>query len=464
MMLAHGMALGWLSAMYLYLSSDNTPLDEKLTVYQASWYTNLSLLILLPKSMKISIRTGSLIAIGGLFGNVSIGTPLYYLGRKPIMYFLAFPNAIHWILIYFGTNVIYLYVARFFAGVTGGCVLSVFPVFVSEIADSNIRGALTSTIICATSTGILLGYILGYLLDYKVLPCVILLLPTIYLISITFLPETPFFLLKAGKTEKAEKSFYFYKHLPHEDSESKKQFKEFEERLSMEGTVEIVTIKDYCKLFLRIRFMAYFYHIPGNKEAWKAYGLIFVLLCTHQMSGNFAIITYATTIFRHLNNDFQVNLSAIGLGVAQLLGMISAIFLVDRVGRRILLLSSMGGMAGGELTIAGLKYFASKTFLKEYGWFGLATMCFIIFVAGMGVGSLTFLVVVELLPNKIISIGCSMSMCLLSILAFIALKIYPVIMAEHGLGPTMIMSASVCVVALIILGIFLPETKNKQLA
>ncbi|XP_070137063.1 uncharacterized protein [Drosophila bipectinata] len=152
MMLAHGMALGWLSAMYLYLSSDNTPLDEKLTVYQASW-------------------TGSLIAIGGLFGNVSIGIPLYYLGRKPIMYFLAFPNAIHWILIYFGTNVIYLYVARFFAGVSGGCVLSVFPVFISEIADSNIRGALTSTIVCATSTGILLGYILGYFLDYKVLPC-----------------------------------------------------------------------------------------------------------------------------------------------------------------------------------------------------------------------------------------------------------------------------------------------------
>lgn len=207
-------------------------------------------------------------------------------------------------------------------------------------------------------------------------------------------------MLRAGKTEQAEKSFKFYKNLSDEDSETKKQFKEFEEGHST--VVEHVTIRDYCKLFLSIRLMLYVCHILGNKEAWKAYGLIVVLLFTHQMSGNFAIMTYATTIFKHLNNDFNLNICAIGLGVSQLLGMIIATVLVDRVGRRILLLSSMAGMAGGELTIVGLKYFASKQFLKEYGWLGLATTCLISLVAGIGVGSLTFLIVVELLPHKVI--------------------------------------------------------------
>lgn len=55
-------------------------------------------------------------------------------------------------------------------------------------------------------------------------------------------------------------------------------------------------------------------------------------------------------------------------------------------------------------------------------------------------------------------------MAQLSIFAFITLKIYPVMIEEHGLGATMLMSASVLLVALTILGIFLPETKNKQLA
>ncbi|KAH8330850.1 hypothetical protein KR067_008319 [Drosophila pandora] len=460
MTLSHGIALGWLSPIADHLASDKTPLEEKLTVYQASW-------------------VGSLIAIGAFFSNIFTGIPLYYCGRKPVMYFLAFPHAvsrnsqdvvglssafrqIHWILIFFGTSVTYLYIARFLAGMTGGSILIVFPIFVSEIADTNIRGALTSTIICATSTGVLLGYTLGHFLDYSVLPCIMLLLPLIYLASITFLPETPLFLLRAGKTEKAEKSFSFYKNLSDEDAESKKQFKEFEEGHSI--VVEQVSVSDYCKLFLSIRHMLYIYHISGNKEAWKAYGLIYVLLFTHQMSGNFAIITYATTIFKHLNNDFHVNLSAIGLGVSQLLGMMIAIVLVDRVGRRILLLSSMAGMAAGELTIVCLKYFASMQFLKEHGWFGLVTMCLISLIAGIGVGSLTFLVVVELLPHKIISFGCSMCMAQLSIFAFLTLKIYPVMIEEHGLGPTMLMSASVLLVALTILGIFLPETKNKKLA
>ncbi|XP_044571402.1 facilitated trehalose transporter Tret1 isoform X2 [Drosophila ananassae] len=407
MTLSHGIALGWLSPIAAHLASDKTPLEEKLNVYQASW-------------------VGSLIAIGAFFSNIFTGIPLYYCGRKPVMYFLAFPHAIHWILIYFATSVTYLYVARFLAGMTGGSILIVFPIFVSEIADTNIRGALTSTIICATSTGVLLGFTLGHFLDYSVLPCIMLLLPLIYLASITFLPETPLFLIRA-------------------DAETKKQFKEFEEGHSI--VVEQVSVSDYC-----------------NKEAWKAYGLIYVLLFTHQMSGNFAIITYATTIFKHLNNDFHVNLSAIGLGVSQLLGMMIAIVLVDRVGRRILLLSSMAGMAAGELTIVCLKYFASMQFLKEHGWFGLVTMCLISLIAGIGVGSLTFLVVVELLPHKIISIGCSMCMVQLSIFAFMTLKIYPVMIEEHGLGPTMLMSASVLLVALTILGIFLPETKNKKLA
>lgn len=84
------------------------------------------------------------------------------------------------------------------------------------------------------------------------LPCIALLLPIIYIILIIFLPETPLFLLRAGKTERAEKSFYFYKSLSVEDPQSKKEFEEFVEGLVIDGPVEKVTAKDYCKLFFDI--------------------------------------------------------------------------------------------------------------------------------------------------------------------------------------------------------------------
>lgn len=124
------------------------------------------------------------------------------------------------------------------------------------------------------------------------------------------------------------------------------------------------------------------------------------------MSGNFAILTYATTIFENLNSKLDSNLCTIILGVAQLLGMIITVFVADRVGRRILLLTSLSGMALGELTIAGLKYFASKEFLMENGWCGLATMCFISFSSSVGVAAVTILIIVEILPIKVTTSVC----------------------------------------------------------
>lgn len=133
----------------------------------------------------------------------------------------------------------------------------------------------------------------------------------------------------------------------------------------------------------------------------KIFGLIFVLIICNQLSGSFAIFNYTSHIFAELGNNLDPNTSTIVVGAAQLVGIFSAVVLVDRLGRRVLLLTSMGGMGLGELAIALLKCFASDEFLNQNGWLPLVIMCLVACIASLGVIALIFIIIIELLPAKV---------------------------------------------------------------
>jgi len=138
-----------------------------------------------------------------------------------------------------------------------------------------------------------------------------------------------------------------------------------------------------------------------NVPTLKIFGLIFVLIICNQLSGSFAIFNYTSHIFAELGNKLDPNTCTIVVGAAQLVGIFSAVALVDRLGRRVLLLTSMGGMGSGELAIALLKCFASPEFLDQNGWLPLVIMCFVACIASLGVIALIFIIIIELLPAKV---------------------------------------------------------------
>jgi hypothetical protein len=67
------------------------------------------------------------------------------------------------------------------------------------------------------NTGILFGFITGEFLSYHTIPMLMLFFPTIFLISVSFLPETPHCLLRAKRFQEAEISFKFYRNINTED-------------------------------------------------------------------------------------------------------------------------------------------------------------------------------------------------------------------------------------------------------
>ncbi|KAH8310263.1 hypothetical protein KR044_000325 [Drosophila immigrans] len=435
MTFTHGVGVGWLAPSLPRLGSEETPLDKPISIDQVSW-------------------VGSLIGLGALTGNIIFGLLLDRLGRKMCMYLLAIPNMIYWVLIYTAQDVTYLYAGRFLAGVSGGGCYVVLPIFVAEISDNNIRGALSSMAMMYVSIGMIVGFSLASYLSYYLMPCIAIAFPVIYLLAIIGLSETPQYLLRQGRDALAEKSFYFYKNLPasgahiestHHDA-AKKEFETFRQQVLSGGVRQNVNWADFF-----------------NWPTLKIFGLNFTLLVSNQLSGSFALFNYTSHIFGQLETQIEPNTCTIIVGAAQVLGILCAVALVDRLGRRVMLLTSMAGMGLGELGIALLANLASKEFLAGANWLSLLLMCWVAFIASIGVIPLIFIIIIEQLPAKIRSIGTSICMATLSSFIFVSLKIYPLMIFGPGLAATMYMSAGVCAIGFTILGLFLPETKGKLL-
>lgn len=135
----------------------------------------------------------------------------------------------------------------------------------------------------------------------------------------------------------------------------------------------------------------------------KIFALNFTLLVCNQLSGSFAFFNYTSHIFNELETQMAANTCTIIVGGVQVLGIICAVILVDRVGRRKLLLTSLAGMGLGELGIGLLKEFASKEFLSGTNWLSLLLMCWVAYIASLGVIPLIFVIIIEQLPAKVSS-------------------------------------------------------------
>lgn len=189
---AHGAATGWLSPTVPILQSAATPLDHPITMEQLSWI-------------------GSLLSVGGIMGNFFFSIVAERLGRKRALIILALPNLIFWSLLIFSSQVVHLYMARFFAGLTGGGLFVVLPVFVAEIADPAVRGKLNGMMSLLVSIGVFCGYVLVEVLPVNRIAYVMAGVPIIYLIGLLSLPESPDYLIKCSQLEEAKSAVWFYK-------------------------------------------------------------------------------------------------------------------------------------------------------------------------------------------------------------------------------------------------------------
>ncbi|XP_062541701.1 uncharacterized protein LOC134209707 [Armigeres subalbatus] len=426
--ISHGAALGWVSPFLPYLQSSETHLTSgAVTIEQASWI-------------------GSLLCIGGFIGAPTYGFLADRFGKKRGLQLLVIPHVAFWLCILCGPNVYYIYLGRILAGTAGGGVFRAIPLYIADIAHNKLRGMLGSLLIISLNAGFLLGFVFGSYLSYFTVPVVMLAAPTIFLLCTFFLPETPYCLLERHLTEKAEQSLMFYRGI-WKNCQKTDDFKmEFEQLQRSSQTAEeilrqrSINWRDFC-----------------TKQARKGLGIGTFLMALNQFSGSLAIMTYTANIFQESGSDLSPNASSIIVALIQLIGTIVSFILVDNLGRKILLLMSTIGATVG-LFCMGL-----SSFLQLSGSLPILSLSFTILFLSFGILPLPHVILAEVLPQKIRSIGSTIGTLMFSASAFVILKLFPIMIDRIHLYGTMWFHTSICFIGIFVILFVVPETKGKNL-
>lgn len=93
--------------------------------------------------------------------------------------------------------------------------------------------------------------------------------------------------------------------------------------------------------------------------------------------------------------------STIIMGVLQIAGTYTATLLVDTYGRKILMLWSAGGMSLGLAMFGAFTHYSRLVDLTNYSFIPIVLMAFVVFIGNMGMTALTFVVLIEIFPNKV---------------------------------------------------------------
>lgn len=126
------------------------------------------------------------------------------------------------------------------------------------------------------------------------------------------------------------------------------------------------------------------------------------LMGVSQLSGGFAITTYSVIIFKKTGSTIDPNMSAIVMAVIQVCGTYTAANLMDRVGRKILLLISTGGGIVALITTGIYAFLFHEGYdVSAFSILPLISISFFVFICAIGILPVPYVMVAEVLPPKV---------------------------------------------------------------
>lgn len=340
-------------------------------------------------------------------------------------------------------------IARFLMGLATGIIAVATMIYVTEISDKEIRGALGMTIQVMNNFGSLTVYGVGPFVSYTTLNAILLSIPIGYILLCSWIPESPYYHLKDGRIAAAKKEFMKLRGIKDEKMlEDDINVIRAHVRESMENKT---TMKE---LLTNVRYRKAIYIVIGLKLLQYMTGILVIQSYLEPIFGETGFISGPTC--------------SIVYGFVQLGAGIFATFLTRWIGRRILMFVSCFGVSIA-MTLIGL-YFCLRDVvhvtpetLQTINWLPLTgIICFNIMYAS-GIGNLPYILQAELFPVNVKGIASSLATMLACILGFVVTKCYPQIKNSFGDHVVFGFFALVGYAGLFFIYFYVPETKSKTL-
>ena len=380
--------------------------------------------------------------IGTVIGSMIAGNPAEKYGRKRVLQAIGLLYLVTSLVTALTSSWIPFLLFRFLGGVGVGASSVVGPMYISEIAPAHSRGRLVALFQFNIVSGILIAFVSNYLLSgvgedaWRWMLGVQAVPSLFFFIMVFFVPESPRWLIKQSRKEEAKDVLHKIG-----EPEVEKTYNLINQSLKTEegSSSENLFSKAYRKPILFAVVLAMF----------------------NQLAGINAIMYYAPRIFEMtgLSKDTAL-LQSVSIGLTNMIFTLLAISVIDKFGRKTLLIIGSFGM------IVSLGLVARTFYTQDFG--GYSVMIYLIgFIAffAFSQGAVIWVFISEIFPNTVRAKGQALGSSTHWVMAAIISWTFPILAESSELGGAYAFTlfSAMMVLQFIFVWKVLPETKGKSL-
>ncbi|KAF8017949.1 hypothetical protein BT93_H2989 [Corymbia citriodora subsp. variegata] len=377
---------------------------------------------------------GSTLTIGAMIGAVPSGRVADLLGRRGAMWLSELFCITGWLAILFAKGTWWLDAGRLLMGCGIGLLSYVVPVYIAEITPKNVRGVYTSLNQLMIGLGKAFMFLIGSLVSWRVLALIGTLPCLLQLLGLFFIPESPRWLAKVGREKDFEAALQHLRGKNANISQEASDIKDYMEhlrRMSEDGVTELLQWKYAYPLIVGVGLMIF-----------------------QQCGGLNAFVFYTSTIFEEAG--FSTTVGTIAAAVVQILSTTLGVLLMDKSGRRpLLLVSAAGGCLGCVFT--GLSFFLQDLDSGAVLVSSLVLVGVLVFLGSfeLGMGGIPWIIMSEIFPINVKGSAGSLVNLVSWIGSWFISYTFSYLFEWS--------SAGICAVGVIFIAKLVPETKGRTL-
>ena len=384
------------------------------------------------------------VVIGQIAGAIGAGVLANAIGRQKSMLLVAATYAAFALLSAASVSVPMLVGARFLLGLTIGVSVVVVPVFVAESAPAKVRGSLLVAYQVATVVGIIIGYLAAYVLagshNWRWMLGLAALPAALTVLVLWRMPDTARWYVLKGRLRDARRTLQ----RADPDADIEAELDEITRALAEQGGGVLTEMlrRPYLRATVFVVTLGFFIQITGIN----------------------AIVYYSPRLFEAMGfkGRFALLVLPALVQVAALIAVLVSLALVDRLGRRPILLSGIGVMIAANAVLIGVFLFGADFggALTVLGFLGV-----LLFTVGFtfGFGALVWVYAGESFPARLRSMGSSAMLTSDLVANSIVAAFFLSMLQRLGGAGTFAVFGVLAAASFAFVYRFAPETKGRQL-
>ncbi|XP_055605553.1 facilitated trehalose transporter Tret1-2 homolog [Uranotaenia lowii] len=340
------------------------------------------------------------------------------------------------------------------------------------MASKEIRGTVGSFFQQMINLGILYAYGLAALLNTFQLSVLCGLVPVVFGVLFFFMPDSPTHLVLQINERKAVEAIKWLRGPKFDATKEVNEIRALQQSVTAAAQQQRNQSEELhpsssdhqCQLPFDKRSSGCcccesFTHPATVRALAIMLGLMFLL----QMSGFSSLLFYSTSIFGEVQVTIDPELATIIAGAMQVPGTLMSSLVVDRVGRRMLLLASGSIMFVSFLVLGVYLLLLSRDQVDELGWLPLTTLSLYVTFYSLGFGPIPWLMLGELFSPDVKGPASSLANMTNFAMSFAMARLFPELRDAVGIGTTLIIFAGCCLLAVVFVALLVPETNGKSL-